>query len=118
MIQTRFDHKNDFLGKLDKEKAETMSSLLRCSICKSSDLKEEYEGAEITCTGCGYIGCIEQIPSVYSLFTLKESLESVEDRKHREMEAFAAEMERNVDISDTLSQLSVRQRRERRHNHE
>jgi transcription initiation factor TFIIIB Brf1 subunit/transcription initiation factor TFIIB len=88
-----------------------MSSLLRCSICKSSDLKEEYEGAEITCTGCGYVGCIE---SVYSLSGLKESLESVEDRKHREMEAFAAEMEKNVDISDTLSQLSVRQRRERR----
>ena len=88
-----------------------MSSLLRCSICKSSALKEEYEGAEITCTGCGYVGCIE---SVYSLSGLKESLESVEDRKHREMEAFAAEMEKNVDISDTLSQLSVRQRRERR----
>ena len=88
-----------------------MTSLLRCSICKSSDLKEEYEGAEITCTGCGYVGCIE---SVYSVSGLKESLESVEDRKHRDMEAFAAEMERNVDISDTLSQLSVRQRRERR----
>ena len=88
-----------------------MTSLLRCSICKSSDLKEEHEGAEITCTGCGYVGCIE---SVYSVSGLKESLESVEDRKHQDMEAFAAEMERNVDISDTLSQLSVRQRKERR----
>ena len=88
-----------------------MTFLMRCSICKSSDLKEEYEGAEITCTGCGYVGCIE---SVYSVSGLKEALESVEDRKHRDMEAFAAEMERTVDISDTLSQLSVTQRRERR----
>lgn len=90
-----------------------MTSLLRCSICKSADLKEEYEGAEITCTGCGYIGCIEQTPCVYSISGLKESLESLEDRKHREMEAFAAEMEKNVDISDALSQLLVRQRRSR-----
>ena len=92
-----------------------MTSLLRCSICKSSALKQEFEGAEITCTGCGYVGCIE---SVYSLSGLKESLESDEDRKHRDMEAFSAEMERNVDISDSLSQLSVKQLRERRrHNH-
>jgi transcription initiation factor TFIIIB Brf1 subunit/transcription initiation factor TFIIB len=88
-----------------------MTSLLRCSICKSSALLQEYEGAEITCTGCGYVGCIE---SVYSLSSLKESLETDEDRKHREMEAYAAEMESNVDIADTLSQLSVRQLRSRR----
>jgi len=92
----------------------TSLTLMRCSICKSSDLKEEYEGAEITCTGCGYVGCIESVYSVSGLKESLESLESVEDRKHREMEAFAAEMERNVDISDTLSQLSVRQRKERR----
>jgi len=88
-----------------------MTSLLRCSICKSSALVQEYEGAEMTCTGCGYVGCVE---CVFSLSSLKESLETDEDRKHREMEAYAAEMESNVDIADTLSQLSVRQLRSRR----
>ena len=68
-----------------------MTSLLRCSICKSSAIKEEFKGAEITCTECGYVGCIE---SVYSLAGLKDSLESDQDRKHRDMEAFAAEIER------------------------
>ena len=91
-----------------------MTSLLRCSICKSSALVQEYEGAEMTCTGCGYVGCVEQTPCVFSLSSLKESLDTDEDRKHREMEAYAAEMESNVDIADALSQLSVRQLRSRR----
>lgn len=86
---------------------------MRCVSCKSTELVEEYEGAELTCTKCGTVGCVETIPSIYSLETLEESLETEEERRHREIEAFAAKMLLNIDVSDLLGGLTLVQRRRR-----
>ena len=80
---------------------------LKCFYCKSTALIQEYEGAEITCTKCGIVGCVEQI---LSLSNLEESLETKEERLHKDMEAFAAEIESNIDLSDCFSSLKIKRK--------
>jgi hypothetical protein len=91
---------------------------MRCVYCKSSELIEDYKGAELTCTKCGEVGRVEAIPSVYSLETLIDNLETPEERLCRDMEAFAKEIVHNMDVSDLLCNLTFGQlrRRARRHN--
>ena len=86
---------------------------VRCICCKSSNLVEHYEGSMLTCTKCGTVGQIEPIPSVYSLESLEECLETDEELRHKNMEAFAKEIIGNMDVSDLLCSLKVRKLRHR-----
>ena len=91
-----------------------MFSDLRCANCKSVNLIEDYEGADMTCTKCGSVGCVEKIPYLFSLSELEESLETENDKKHRDMENFAIkEIERNFDLADLLGNLMFVQKRRR-----
>jgi transcription initiation factor TFIIIB Brf1 subunit/transcription initiation factor TFIIB len=81
---------------------------LKCFYCKSTALIQEYEGAEITCTKCGIVGCVEQI---LSLSNLEECLETKEERLHKDMEAFA---ESNIDLSDCFSSLKIKRKIKRK----
>ncbi len=84
---------------------------LRCTNCKSVNLIKDYD---ITCTNCGIVGCVEKIPCLFSLSELEESLETENDKKHRDMENFAIkEIERNFDLADLLGNLMFVQKRRR-----
>lgn len=49
----------------------------QCVLCKTMSIVEDYEGAGITCIGCGTVGSVEPIQSAYSIedsITYKQEL--------------------------------------------
>ena len=80
-----------------------MTSNKRCLNCQGQDLFEEYEGSELTCASCGFIGLVERIPDVCELI-VKISLA---DSLHEEMIKFAEELNMNRDISDIIGDLRI-----------
>ena len=80
-----------------------MTSNYRCLNCKGQDLFEEYQGSELTCASCGFIGLVEKIPDVCDLI-VNISLSSP---LHKEMIKFAEKLNTNRDISDIIGNLKI-----------
>jgi hypothetical protein len=83
-----------------------MTSNQRCLNCHGQDLFEEYQGSEITCASCGFVGFVEKIPDVCDLV---ESIVNIRltNSIHEEMIRFAEELNMNRDISDIIGNLKI-----------
>lgn len=80
-----------------------MTSNYRCLNCKGQDLFEEYQGSELTCASCGFIGLVEKIPDVCDLV---ESIVNI-SLTNKHMIRFAEELVMNRDISDIICNLKI-----------
>jgi hypothetical protein len=80
-----------------------MTSNQRCLNCKGQDLFEEYQGSELTCASCGFIGLVEKIPDVSDLVECIGNISLT--NKH--MINFAEELIMNRDISDIIGNLKI-----------
>jgi|LakMenEpi03Aug12_release.lakeMendotaPanAssembly.Ray.scaffolds.fasta_scaffold12161_6 transcription initiation factor TFIIIB Brf1 subunit/transcription initiation factor TFIIB len=83
-----------------------MTSNQRCLNCHGQDLFEEYQGSELTCASCGFVGFVEKIPDVYDLV---ESIVNINltNTLHEEMIRFAEELNMNRDISEIIGNLKI-----------
>ncbi len=83
-----------------------MTSNQRCLNCHGQDLFKEYQGSELTCASCGFVGFVEKIPDVCDLV---ESIVNINltNTLHEEMIRFAEELNMNHDISDIIGNLKI-----------
>jgi transcription initiation factor TFIIIB Brf1 subunit/transcription initiation factor TFIIB len=83
-----------------------MTSNQRCLNCHGQHLFEEYQGSELTCASCGFIGFVQKIPDVCDLV---ESIVNINltNTLHEEMIRFAEELNMNRDISDIIGNLKI-----------
>jgi len=83
-----------------------MTSNQRCLNCHDQDLFEEYQGSELTCASCGFVGFVEKIPDVCDLV---ESIVNINltNTLHEEMIRFAEELNMNRDISEIIGNLKI-----------
>ena len=78
---------------------------MRCFECCSNDLEEEYDGAPLTCKGCGVIGNVEKIPNADDLADALTMCHV--DKEFPFMLNFAKELEAQNDISDLMVSLKI-----------
>ena len=83
-----------------------MTSNQRCINCPGQDLFEEYQGSELTCSSCGFIGLVDKIPDVCDLVECIDKI-SLTNPLHQEMIRFAEELNMNRDISDIIGNLKI-----------
>lgn len=83
-----------------------MTSNQRCINCQGQDLFEEYQGSELTCSSCGFIGLVEKMPDVCDLV---DSIVNIRltNPLHEEMIKFAEELNMNSDVSDIFGKLKI-----------
>ena len=83
-----------------------MKSNQRCLNCHRQDLFEEYQGSELTCASCGFVGFVEKIPDVCDLV---ESIVNINltNTLHEEMIRFAEELNMNRDIYEIIGNLKI-----------
>jgi transcription initiation factor TFIIIB Brf1 subunit/transcription initiation factor TFIIB len=83
-----------------------MTSNQQCLNCHGQDLFEEYQGSELTCASCGFVGFVEKIPDVCDLV---ESIININltNTLHEEMIRFAEELNMNRDICDIIGNLKI-----------
>ena len=89
-------------------------TLLRCFECCSQDLVEEYEGAPLTCKGCGVIGQVDKVPTADELILALDVCHVDKDfQLHQEMNKFAEKLAEKTDISELLGSLKIVRKKKR-----
>ena len=83
-----------------------MTSNQPCLNCHGQDLFEEYQGSELTCASCGFVGFVEKIPDVCDLVDSIINI-NLTNTLHEEMIRFAEELNMNRDICDIIGNLKI-----------
>lgn len=85
---------------------------LRCFECCSNDLEEEYDGAPLTCKGCGVIGNVEKVPTANDLAEYLTRCHVDKDFQLRQaMNNFSKELEDNKDVSELMGSLKIERKK-------